>query len=182
MNYEEASLKYLEDHAKWIPVTIDGEEDQLYACRYNGKLLSHADTYELRLLIEAEMRKVHEDDESRKLVHRLGKTQAEIYHCLMEHGSWYEGCGWIWDNYSQTTRVLDSLVKRGLAYKVTRQARHGQLFAGPQYYPITNDWLAEWFAPGGSRSNWDRYVKRARDNMDRLLSPNCGVLERVQSK
>lgn len=169
MNYEEASFKYLEENARFIPVTAGGEESSLYVCRYNGKLLSHEDTGELRLMIEKEMRAVHEDDETRKVVQRLGRLQKELYRCLIEHGSWYEGCGWIWDNFSTTTRILESLVKRGLAYRIDRE---GGLFldrGGSQYYPIVNNYLAEWFGPGGSRGEWDRYIARAKERQAQLL-------------
>ncbi len=48
---------------------------------------------------------------------RLGNTQRSILRSLVEHKSWFGegyGCGWIWGNYSNTKRLLDSLVKRGL--------------------------------------------------------------------
>ena len=49
---------------------------------------------------------------------KLGKTQIEVLRCLRERGQWYDGCGWHWDNYSGTTKLLDSLVRRGHATKV----------------------------------------------------------------
>lgn len=46
---------------------------------------------------------------------RLGKTQRW---CLMEmakrRDGWYPGCGWVWDNWSGTDRIMASLARRGL--------------------------------------------------------------------
>lgn len=45
----------------------------------------------------------------------LGKTQESILHSLRTHKVWHEKCGWVWNNDSGTRKLLDSLVKRGLA-------------------------------------------------------------------
>jgi hypothetical protein len=50
----------------------------------------------------------------------LGKVQAAVLRNLREHGRWSRGCGWLWDTHSNTARILDGLVARGLA--TTRQA------------------------------------------------------------
>jgi hypothetical protein len=34
-------------------------------------------------------------------------------------GYWYSGCGWMWDNKSGTTKIMESLLKRGLVTKAT---------------------------------------------------------------
>lgn len=44
---------------------------------------------------------------------RLGKNQVAVLDALVEHRCWFDGCGWIWNTYSETVRILDSLVKRG---------------------------------------------------------------------
>jgi hypothetical protein len=47
----------------------------------------------------------------------LGSAQKDILLALREHGMWHNrgsGCGWVWDNRSNTKKVLDSLVRRGL--------------------------------------------------------------------
>jgi len=44
----------------------------------------------------------------------LGKNQQNLIDSLKEHDFWYNGCGWVWDTHSNTQRILDSLVKRGL--------------------------------------------------------------------
>lgn len=49
----------------------------------------------------------------------LGKVQQAVLRNLREHGRWSAGCGWLWDTYGGTKRVLDGLVKRGLV--TTRQ-------------------------------------------------------------
>jgi hypothetical protein len=46
---------------------------------------------------------------------KLGRLQQEVYAALKRHGSWSLGCGWLWDTYSGTRRVLDSLVRAGYA-------------------------------------------------------------------
>jgi hypothetical protein len=52
---------------------------------------------------------------------KLGEVQESVLACLKEHGSWSAGCGWMWETTSITERVLNSLVKRGLAAtKVTK--------------------------------------------------------------
>jgi hypothetical protein len=48
----------------------------------------------------------------------LGADQSGVLKSLTELKSWYPGCGWIWKNLSITTRVLNSLVRRGLAERV----------------------------------------------------------------
>ena len=52
----------------------------------------------------------------------MGKTQTEVLRCLHKHGWWSNGCGWIWGNASATTRILESLVKRGLATRTEEEA------------------------------------------------------------
>ena len=48
----------------------------------------------------------------------LGPNQASALHALAEHGgSWPSG--WLWGNHSQTRRLLESLVRRGLTERRT---------------------------------------------------------------
>jgi hypothetical protein len=54
----------------------------------------------------------------------LGKTQASILSALRRHGRWSAGCGWIWTGHRTTTKLLDSLVVRGLATKEERKYIH----------------------------------------------------------
>lgn len=46
----------------------------------------------------------------------LGTSQRACLKALSEHnnGAFYPACGWVWDNFSSTARILNSLVKRGL--------------------------------------------------------------------
>jgi hypothetical protein len=46
---------------------------------------------------------------------KLGRVQQDVYAALKLHGSWSLGCGWLWDTYSGTQRVMDSLVRAGYA-------------------------------------------------------------------
>lgn len=48
----------------------------------------------------------------------LTNNQRAVLKSLVQYHAWYSGCGWIWSNNSTTMRMLDSLVKRGLAEKV----------------------------------------------------------------
>ncbi len=45
---------------------------------------------------------------------KLGTTQREVLRCLLEHGRWHRGCGWLWNTWGGTERVMNSLVRRGL--------------------------------------------------------------------
>ncbi len=55
---------------------------------------------------------------------KLGEIQRSVLDSLQRHGSWHPRCGWVWDNYSGTIRILESLVKRGLVVKVNDQPRY----------------------------------------------------------
>lgn len=45
----------------------------------------------------------------------LGANQAIVLEALGDHGGvWHVGCGWLFGTPSQTARVLDTLVDRGL--------------------------------------------------------------------
>lgn len=47
----------------------------------------------------------------------VGPNQIAALTALKAHngGTWYAGCGWVWDTPYKTTQMLDSLVRRGLA-------------------------------------------------------------------
>jgi hypothetical protein len=48
---------------------------------------------------------------------KIGETQASVLRSLIDHKSWKANglCGWTWGTYGQTKRVMESLVKKGLA-------------------------------------------------------------------
>lgn len=48
---------------------------------------------------------------------KLGDNQRAVLQSLVEFGRWHRGCGWLWDTNAGTERILDSLVRRGLARK-----------------------------------------------------------------
>lgn len=48
----------------------------------------------------------------------IGVNQFHILGALIEHRGWRDGCGWYWTNTSTTVRLLEALVKHGLAKKV----------------------------------------------------------------
>lgn len=68
----------------------------------------------------------------------LGDNQRHALKALAEHngGVWYPGAGWVWANVSTTVRLLDSLVRRGLATKEIRQ--HRRTKNDYPYYTITD--------------------------------------------
>ena len=45
---------------------------------------------------------------------KLGINQEAIIGSLTRHGSYYPGCGWTWGSQSETEKLLNSLVKRGI--------------------------------------------------------------------
>jgi hypothetical protein len=54
----------------------------------------------------------------------LGKTQKAILRSMARaHASneasrtWYDGCGWVWTTAKETTKLMESLVRRGLVEK-----------------------------------------------------------------
>lgn len=50
----------------------------------------------------------------------LGKTQLAVLHSMTRRhydSTWYVGCGWLWSTPSETTKLMESLVKRGLVDK-----------------------------------------------------------------
>lgn len=74
---------------------------------------------------------------------RLGENQVRVLQMLDRYnaGTWYPGAGWVWTNTSTTVRLLDSLVRRGLATKETRQ--HRRTRDNYPYYTITDEGRAE---------------------------------------
>jgi DNA-binding PadR family transcriptional regulator len=58
---------------------------------------------------------------------KLGVNQSIAMRALLEHHSWPGG--WICSNYSTTTRLLDGLVRKGLAYR--RTTERGNVFYRP---------------------------------------------------
>jgi len=67
-------------------------------------------------------------------VRKLGTKQRDVLDSLKQHGSWYAGCGWLWDTTSGTRRVMESLVKRGL---VAKTSGPGRITYRPTRCPVT---------------------------------------------
>lgn len=63
---------------------------------------------------------------------KLGRTQKEVLRCLINHGEWYEGCGWCWTSHCGTTKLCEALVRRGVATEIVKKIRRGG-FAGKTY-------------------------------------------------
>ena len=67
----------------------------------------------------------------------LGEVQTHVLQCLKEHGSWSVMAGWVWNTQSNTKRILDSLVKRGLVTKKTEWSGHDMSRGTTVYLPTT---------------------------------------------
>ncbi len=47
----------------------------------------------------------------------MGDVQWSVLRSLVQHKSWSPGCGWLWDTRNGTIKLMEALVKRGLATK-----------------------------------------------------------------
>ena len=63
----------------------------------------------------------------------LGREQKGLFSSLQRHHAWYDGCGWHWGGYAKTTRILDSLVRRGLVEVKEETFTNG--YTKPVYRP-----------------------------------------------
>lgn len=55
-------------------------------------------------------------DKLRKVKPTRGSKQKDVLRALQQHQYWFKGgAGWLWDTDSGTERVMDALVRRGLA-------------------------------------------------------------------
>lgn len=52
---------------------------------------------------------------------KLGKVQRSCLDGIAKHGSWWPGCGWIWNTRSGTIRIFDALAKAGMVVKSGNQ-------------------------------------------------------------
>lgn len=67
---------------------------------------------------------------------KLGEVQRHVLKNLLnENRSWYPypgewsgRCGWIWNTYSGTIKILEGLVKRGLVEETTDPKVSGRVF------------------------------------------------------
>lgn len=51
---------------------------------------------------------------------KLTDNQQGALRALVERGVYHAGCGWVWDNHSNTARLMDALVKKGVAELVEK--------------------------------------------------------------
>lgn len=65
---------------------------------------------------------------------KLGEIQKHALRCLIEHKTWHVGCGWLWNNHSGTTRLMESLVRKGVARKEVIKSKTYP-FERAIYYP-----------------------------------------------
>ncbi len=53
---------------------------------------------------------------------------------LAEHGRWHSMCGWTWTNDSETLKVLESLVRRGVVVKTLERMPWGHTVVVREVY------------------------------------------------
>jgi len=59
---------------------------------------------------------------------KLGGNQKYVLDSLAErnNGSWYPGCGWVWDGITNTIRILRSMVKHGVVTEEPYEPKFGR--------------------------------------------------------
>ena len=57
---------------------------------------------------------------------KLGRTQVHMLRCLINHGEWYEQCGWTWSGDNKTIKLCESLVLRGVATEIVKKIQHAR--------------------------------------------------------
>lgn len=75
---------------------------------------------------------------------KLGVNQQGVLESIRSHSYWIpDQSGWIWDTMSNTTKILESLVKRGLVTKrmATRHPKWNREFRVPLvcYEPVEEE-------------------------------------------
>lgn len=51
------------------------------------------------------------------MARKIGDVQRHVLRSLVDHKDWHENSGWLWDTTGNTTRIMESLLKRGLVTK-----------------------------------------------------------------
>jgi hypothetical protein len=69
---------------------------------------------------------------------KLGKVQQDVLDSLRLHGAWSPDarCGWVWDSMSNTQRIMDSLVVRGVVKRCVVQDTRRPGNTRVEYRPI----------------------------------------------
>lgn len=107
---------------------------------------------------------------------KLGEVQKQVLSSLEHFGSWYSGfgCGWMWDTPSGTKRIMDSLVKKGVARVVKTNNK-------TIYYPV-KDREPEDFHPikctcKNPRVKFKKYMfGQSRPSAYKAICKKCGKL------
>lgn len=118
---------------------------------------------------------------------RLGENQIGCLRSLAEHrgGIWSAGCGWLWDTYSGTERIMRSLARHGYAeinvenlpygrtktsFAITPKGRERAIAEGAKPPPrrvtsirITEDWDGEPFPAIGQEAHFRSALEAIRD-------------------
>lgn len=71
------------------------------------------------------------------MARKLGEVQEVNLRNLRERGEWHRGTWWLWDTLSNTERIMESLVKRGLATKAVEKRYKN--FKTTVYRPVVED-------------------------------------------
>ena len=57
---------------------------------------------------------------------RLGRIQQSVFGVLQEHGEWWDFApGWTWGTTTETKKILESLVRRGVVLRHCEAGRAG---------------------------------------------------------
>lgn len=118
---------------------------------------------------------------------RLGENQIGCLRSLAEHrgGAWFAGCGWLWDTYSGTDRIMRSLARHGYAeirtedlpygrtktsFVLTPKGRERAIAEGAkppmrrqESIRITDDWDGEPFPAIGQEARFRTALEAIRD-------------------
>ena len=94
-----------------------GPMSEAYMHELLAKALSLRDSLDLAI---TDMRALISGDYGKPTVKtgKIGKTQRQVLESLKRHGAWYPNCGWLWTTHSETAKILDSLVVRGMVVKL----------------------------------------------------------------
>jgi hypothetical protein len=114
----------------------------------------------------------------------LPKDQAHMLQGLSQHGVWSDGGGWIYSNRSTTIRLLNALVKKGMAREVDPQV-DTHWGGNARWYP--SDEVAEHFAAiynarlaarDAARREQEAEVQRQRAEADAVKAAKALLIER----
>lgn len=94
---------------------LKDRDDRNLFDRNDREIVVDALVRELDLFIGLDFGKPARLVEQRKKQRKLGKIQKQVLDSLRNHGFWSRHCGWIWDTTEHTKKLMESLVRAGVA-------------------------------------------------------------------